>query len=148
MNGIYYWRKKCGLTVKELAELSGLSIVSIQKLEKQVCKTTTLSAYMKIADALGRTVDQLLDSYDPHTLNAGESRRKSSRKALEGNIIALYCRHEDLSYQQLANRLGVTSRERARQLCRTQDAPEKHVSRLAAYEAIPVEEFIKRYAVA
>ena len=146
MNGIYYWRKKSGLTVSELAELSGLSTTSIRKLEKQISTSTTLSIYMMIADALGKSVDQLLETYDPHTLNAGESRRKSSRRALDGNMIALYCRRENLSYQQLADRLGVTSRERARQLCRAQDTPKKHLARLAAYEEISESEFLRRYA--
>ena len=54
---------------------------------------------------------------------------------------------ENLSLQQLAGRMGVTSREWARRVCAEETASPKLLRRLAAFESISEAEFLRRYAV-
>ena len=59
MNRLKLYREKHGMSQEELSEKSGISRVTISKLESgrmSVSKTTTL---VQIADALGETVTEI-----------------------------------------------------------------------------------------
>jgi len=58
-------RKKCNLTQEQLAELTELSVVYISSIERAK-RTPTLDTIVGIVNALGCTVDDLLDGYLKH----------------------------------------------------------------------------------
>ena len=58
-NGIMERRKHMGLTQTELAQMSGVSRMTIYALEHGKCKNTTLRTLNRIASVLGCTVDSL-----------------------------------------------------------------------------------------
>lgn len=53
-------RVKRNLTQKELQELSGVSRVTIRKIEKGLIENVTLSTYKKLAQALEIPVEELI----------------------------------------------------------------------------------------
>ena len=148
INGMLYWRKKRRLTAAELAEQAGLSCATILGLEHEIRLSTSLTVYKSVADALGVTVEMLLKDYDSCELKDGENRRKKTRREFGNSAVAVYCEKHNLTYSQLADRLGLTSRERARQLCQGETASVKHIKTLAEYEDLTIEDFCELYAVA
>lgn len=52
-------REKKGITQEELAKLSGVSRGTIAALENETARTTTTKTLLKIANALGTTVDYI-----------------------------------------------------------------------------------------
>ncbi|MCR5137171.1 MAG: helix-turn-helix domain-containing protein [Oscillospiraceae bacterium] len=146
INGIKFFRQKNRINNAQLAERAGVSVATIIKLEKKIDKKTKLSTCKAIADALGVSIEMLLDNYDESDLLDGDNRRTSKRKEFGSSEIAVYCSKHNLTFQQLADRLGMKSRERARQLCQENEAKIKHIKRLAAYEGLSIEEFCELYA--
>lgn len=57
MNKLKYYRDKKGWSVAELAEKSGVSKVTIYKLERGDSGCTRLTTLRALSNALGRTVD-------------------------------------------------------------------------------------------
>lgn len=53
-------RVKRDLTQKDLQELSGVSRVTIRKIEKSLIENVTLSTYKKLAQALEIPVEELI----------------------------------------------------------------------------------------
>ena len=147
MNGIRFLRKKNKLAVYELSERSQVSAPTIHSLEQAIQPTTALSIYLRLAEALGVTLDELLDDYDPALLKDGDRHAYNGRQKPARNPIAVYRMVENLSLQQLAKRMGVTSREWARRICDEDRASTKLLRRLAAFENLTEAEFLRRYAV-
>lgn len=147
MNGIRFLRKKNKLAVYELSERSQVSVATIHSLERGIQPTTALTIYLRLADALGVTLDELLDDYDPALLKDSDRHAYNGRPKPLRNPIAVYRRDENLSLQQLAKRMGVGTREWARRICGSTEAPPKLLGRLAAFENVTEEEFLHRYAV-
>lgn len=147
MNGIRYFRKKNKLAVYELSELSHVSAPTIHSLESTIQPTTALSIYLRLADTLGVTLDELLDDYDPTLLKDGDRHTYCGNTKPPRNPIAVYRMAENLTLQQLADRMGVTSREWARRICDGDCVSGKLLRRLAAYENMTETEFLHCYAV-
>ncbi len=142
MTGVFYWRRERSLSEDQLADLTDVSVWTIQALEKKIKSTTCFSVYCRIAEVLDVSIENLFAEYNYPV----EKRRGRERKKLDCNAIAVYCREHNITYQQLADRLGLTSRERARQICRANVVSEKHINRLAKFEGLTAEEFCERYA--
>lgn len=53
-------RVKRNLTQKQLQDLSGVSMVTIRKIEKGTIENVTLVTYKKLAKALGIPVEELI----------------------------------------------------------------------------------------
>ncbi len=148
MNGIRFYRQKNRLAICELSQLAQVSAPVIRSLEKKIQPNTALSIYLRLTDALGITLDELLDDYDPALLKDGDRHAHARTKSKPArNPIAVYRRDENLSLQQLADRLGVTSREWARRVCDSKSVRPQHLQLLAAYEGVTEDEFLLRYAV-
>ena len=147
MNGIKYYRKKNKLAIYELSQKSNITAPTIRCLEKTIRPNTSLRTYLRLADSLGVTIDELVDDYNPSLLADGDRHAYPAKNKPVHNHIDVYRREENLSLQQLATRMGVTSREWARRVCNNKVDSPKMLSRLAAYEQISVEEFVRRYAV-
>lgn len=147
MNGIGFYRRKKRLALYELSEMSHVYKGTIHRLEEELNPKTALSIYLRLAEALGVTLDELLKEYDPSLLQAGDRHAYAGGPRTLRNPIAVYRSVENLSLQQLARRLGVTSREWARQVCNEDSVSPLHLGRLAAFEGISEAEFRVRYAV-
>lgn len=148
MNGIRFYRQKNRLAICELSQLAQVSAPVIRALEKKIQPNTALSIYLRLSDALGVTIDELLDDCDPALLKDGDRHAYATSKAKPAcNAIAVYRRDENLSLQQLADRLGVTSREWARRVCDSKSIRPQHLQLLAKYEGVTEDEFLLRYAV-
>lgn len=124
-----------------------MSTGTIRALEEELNPRTSLSIYMRLAEALTVTVDELIDDYDPSLLQDGDRHAYAAKQKSIRNPIAVYRHEENLSLQQLAGRMGVTSREWARRICNEETASPKLLRRLAEFENISEEEFAGRYAV-
>ena len=148
MNGIKYFRCKNRMRVYDLACASDVSVRTITKLEKKLEPTTSLDIYVRIASALSVTLDDLLIDYDDETLQDCDHptvKRKSSKIS---NCIEVYRQEENLTFQQLAARMGGFSRQWAKEVCTAEKPSRKTIVLLAAQEGISLEEFERRYAVA
>jgi transcriptional regulator with XRE-family HTH domain len=53
-------RKKAGWSQQKLAEKAGLSLAVITKIEQGVAKRPSIQTMMKLADALGISLDELV----------------------------------------------------------------------------------------
>jgi len=53
-------RKKVGWSQQKLAEKAGLSLAVITKIEQGVAKRPSIQTMMKLADALGISLDELV----------------------------------------------------------------------------------------
>ena len=58
-------RKKQGLSQQKLAEKAGLSYVMIAKIEQGATKEPSVVSMIKLADALGVTLDELVGRTPP-----------------------------------------------------------------------------------
>mgnify|MGYP000886519004 CR=1 FL=1 len=148
MNGIKYFRLIRGMKAITLAEKTGLSIGTIKNMEKtNIPNRISASNYCKVADVLQATIDDLIKDGYP---NSGGSVPKRapypSRTADERNHIFIYRKEKNMSCQQLADILGLSSRERARQLCSMEMPLEKHLEKLANLENLSIEEFKRKYS--
>ena len=54
------YRKQKGLTQQKLAEKTGLSFNTITKIEQGIGDSPTLKTLVKLADALGVSIDELV----------------------------------------------------------------------------------------
>jgi transcriptional regulator with XRE-family HTH domain len=149
MSGVKYYRIKQGLSREKLAKITGISIPTLIKMENAT-KPGKISArhYRKVADALKVTIDDLIKT-DFSDISDDFPKRSHYTSKTENlvNCIAVYRRNNMLTYERLAVRLGLTTRERARQICASEIPLLKHLATLAKYENISVEEFIQRYSI-
>jgi len=53
-------RKKAGWSQQKLAEKAGLSLAVITKIEQGIAKRPSIQTMMKLADALGISLDELV----------------------------------------------------------------------------------------
>lgn len=148
MNGVKYYRLMRGMKCVTLAEITGLSIGTIKNMEKADQPGGISAAnYRKVSDALQISVDELIKNNYPNSGNRIPFRAfYSSRTGNEHNHIYIYRKEKKMSCQQLADCLGLKTRERARQLCSDERTMAKHVEALAKHEGVSIGEFIRRYS--
>lgn len=148
ITGIKYWRRKKRFTRKELSKRAAVSENFITNAEKEISPQTVFSTYIKLANALSVPLDDLLKEYDDSQLDYCDHATylfKKKRPPENANCIAKYRIDENLTYQQLSEILGITSREGARKICNSSCPSSKHLKTVAAREGISVEEFLFRY---
>ena len=146
INGIEYYRRKRGMSIRALAEKSELSVPYVRSLLHGKGCETALRQYMRLSNALGTPIDTLLPNYDENELDVGRYCTYGSQTEDRGNCITVYRHRKGLSYRQLALRMGCATRESGRQACMHAVPKEKHLRALAAYEGISPEEFCRRYS--
>lgn len=147
ISGTEYHRCKARMSMRTLAKRSGVSLPVLNKLcSGEPPMTTSLEKYMRVAEALGVSIADLLRMHDERELGAGDHTFYPSRTDRMTNCVAVYRREKGLSYAQLARLLGSSNRECGRLACTSERAGKKHVRLLAAYEGISPEQFRARYA--
>lgn len=62
------FRRKKGWSQQKLAEAAGLSYVTITKIEQGRAKKPTIQSMVKLADALGVTLDELVGRTGPRKI--------------------------------------------------------------------------------
>ncbi len=122
-----YLRNFRGLSMMSLAERLHLPFMTVLKLEHG--RGSNLGTLRKAAKFYGVSLDCLARS------DMAATASQISSPAIRSN----------LRYQELAERLGVGSREAARVICKRETARTRHVLTLALYELLSPEEFLERY---
>lgn len=146
MTGVEYYRRKCGLTRPALSAKSGLCVATLMNYEQRgIPDHTPVSPLLNLADALGITLDALLASYEGSDLTTQDRAKRSSSIRSPRNAVSNYRIVHNLRYQELADRLGVSSREAARVICKRETAGKKHILALCCYEQVSPEDFLAHY---
>ena len=146
MTSVEYHRRKHGLTRPALAARSGLSVATLMNYEqKGIPGHTSVTPLLNLADALGVTLDGLLCEHDKSELTTVDRIKRKSRIDSPCNAVSSYRIAHNLRYQELADRLGVGSRESARVICKRETARRKHILTLSRYEKLSPEEFLELY---
>ena len=147
MNGIEFHRRKRKLAQYELAKMSKVTAVTIHHLEKGIDLGTSMVIYIRLAEVLGCTVDDLLADYDPSLLSDGDRHTYNGMHSPAKNIVDMYRITKNLTFELLAVRLGIGSREGARKACNRQNPSQRHLQVLADYEGISRSDFEQIYAL-
>ena len=134
MTGVEYYRRKCGLTRPALSAKSGLCVATLMNYEQR-----------GIPDHTPITLDALLASYEGSDLTTQDRAKRSSSIRSPRNAVSNYRIAHNLRYQELADRLGVGSREAARVICKRETARKKHILALCCYEQVSPEDFLAHY---
>lgn len=146
MTGVEYYRRKRGLTQPALSAMSGICVMTIQNYEhKGVPGRTSVTMLLNLSDALGVTLDELLAEYDERELTTRDRSKRKSYIDSPRNAVSNYRVAHNLRFQELADRLGVGSREAARVICKRETARQKHILALCRYEGMDMEEFLDKY---
>lgn len=149
MIGVKYYRMRRGLSREKLSKITGISIPTLGTMEKanepgSICALS----YRKVADCLNVPIDELIRNDLPDSGDGINKRAPyPSRTENLNNYISIYRKANMLTFEKLALRLGITTRERARQVCSVEIAMSKHVEALARYENISTIEFIQKYSL-
>lgn len=146
MTGFRYWRRKRRMTLQELAQASGCTTAFLITQERKVNPSASSALVAAVAGALGVTMDELFQEYPEETLVGGDhaaTRSRTQGQAL--NVIGQYRLAHNLTYLELATRLGQASRQAARSLCISPHPSPRFLERLAGLEDLKVEEFLCRY---
>lgn len=149
MTGLAYHRILQDLSCKELAEQVGCTKDSVRLYEKHLApqKKGRSSLWLAFSDCLKVPVQELLKTDFPDLTDRKNGRTiRWSKTANPCNPITIYYRTHRLSYRELAERLGRTSRECARKACTAQRASQKHIKALTKYEGISEKAFLRKYA--
>ncbi len=148
MVGLAYYRIYEGLSKQKLAEMTELSIATINKYEHYaLIENGMCCVWMKFSDCLHISVEELLRTDLPDLEDPTDLRKvgKTSGTVNLNNPIAIYRDQERISFQKLAERLHVPHKECARQICVREMPKRKYLETLARYEHITMNEFIRRY---
>lgn len=146
ITGTEYCRRKARISQNTLAKRSGVSLVTVRRMCWAVNpETTTLTTYMRVAEALGVSIRQLLQDRDESELEDGDRAAYPSQTDNPNNCLTVYRHEHGLSLEQLGQRLGGKTRECARRACASEHPPKKHIKTLAAYEGVTPEEFCREY---
>ena len=145
MYGIEYQRLRCRFSVREFAKRAGVSFVYVNR----ACQNPwVISGHIaiKLADALGVSIDELVRVYEGEEVdNFSHRAAVRSRTANPGNCLERYRIANRLTFAELARRLGNTSREAGRKACLQEKPLRKHIHAIAKYEGISEEAFREKY---
>lgn len=148
MTGIKYFRILSQMSREKLAEVTGISIPTLKKMEEasdpsRICA----SNYRKVSTVLGVSADDLIRCDYPDAEDGGPVRTsRKSRADNKYNCISVFRARKGLTYQRLADCMGLGSRQRAHQLCCEEKLLIQHIAILARRENISAGEFIKEYS--
>ena len=145
MYGLQYHRMKKWLSKKELAKLAGCSAQTITRLEKDMPLSTWCGIIDDCAKALGVSMDEIVREYPNRILSAGDHPSTESRTENPHNCLSQYRKTKNLTFEELAIRLGNSTREAGRIACVRSVPLDKDIQKLATFEGISVEDFRRLY---
>lgn len=147
MNGLIFYRRKAKLTRDELSALANVSTGTIMRYEEEGWNGQgNGNTYLRIADVLGTTIDELLRDDLPNL--GGTEPRYAQRSKTENpnNCLTVYRMKHRLTFDQLGQRIGGVTRERARQVCSSATPSDIHILAASNYEGMSEDEFVMKYA--
>ena len=148
MTGVKYFRILSQMSREKLAEITGISIPTLKKMEmtsdpSRICA----SNYRKVSMALRVSADDLIRCDYPDSKDGGPVRTsRKSRVDNKHNCISIFRVKKGLTYQRLADCMKLASRQRAHQLCCEEKPLTEHIEILAQRENMSTGEFIKKYS--
>lgn len=145
ITGLEYYRRKHRWSRFELWRRSGVRRESIEDYEAgaslERCRMHTA---LRLADALGITVDQLLEIHTQDELEVCDKNYRPSEMHDPDNVLTVYRKVHNYTIREFGKILGITGWG-ASKLCRTPVAKEIYVRKLADLEGMSLEEFYETY---
>lgn len=146
MSGFRYWRCKRRMTLQELSQEAGCNRVFLMIQEREANPSASSALVASVAKVLNVTMDELFQEYPAEALEAGDHHGNRSRPGGRPlNVVGRYRLAHNLTYLELADRLGQHSSQAARNLCISPRLSRRSLERLAALENLEVEELLRRY---
>lgn len=146
ITGTEYYRRLYRMRQRDLAKAAGIDHATIHRiLHAANVERMYLHNYVKISDALGVTIDDLLTSHDDSELD-GTGYIPPSDNDNPHNPIGAYRREKSLTLKVLGERLGGLTKERVRKICASDHPSPKHIHTLALYEGLSDVEFCIKYS--
>ena len=148
MTGVKYYRILNKLSREKLAEMTGISIPTLKKMEiatnpSRICA----SNYRKVSLALQVSVCELIRYDFPDPEDGGPVRTpRKSKVDNKNNCISVFRLKKGMTYQRLADYMKLSSRQRAHQICCDEEPLTKYVEMLARCQNMNVADFIKEYS--
>lgn len=146
ITGVEYWRCKRQVSRTDIQMLLGGCSISLNNWTKpkQLLNASNVRNLIRVADRLDVTVDQLFETHSTAELEDGDHLQYESKYNNPYNCLNNYRVGNGLSFQQLADRMGV-SRQYAQEACQTSRAPKAAIKRICAYEKMTPEEFASAF---
>ena len=146
ISGTEYYLRLRRMTQEQLASQAGISKGFLAKiLQCTDYSNIRISGLVRISDALGVPVDDLLEMKDEGELDGGHY-LPPSRSDNPHNSVAVYRLAKGITYETLGVRLGGLTRQGAQKICKYDHPSAKHISRLASYEHMSPEAFRSLYS--
>ncbi len=149
MTGVKHYRILNQLSREKLSEITGISIPTLKKMERasdpsRICA----SNYRNVSTVLSVPVDDLIRCDYPDATDGAPVRSfRKSKSDNKSNCISIFRMKKGLTYKRLADYMGLGSRQRAHQLCSSEeDKCEKYIEILSRHENISTEKFKEKYS--
>lgn len=145
VTGLAYHRRKNRMSKRTLAKVCGVTTGTLINMERDgLSLMTSVVECIRIAGALGVTIDELLMQYPGAALEAGDRGAYGAQSKNPDNPVDNYRVQHNLTYRELGRRLSL-SHQAANNGCRRKVALKAHIERLSEYEKISSAEFMTRY---
>lgn len=144
MNGMKYFRLKGHFSKEQVVQVTGVSQVVLDQMEMEQEHTRNCLFYMALAKFYGVFVEDLLAEYPEETLTPGDQYVRKSTVDPR-NCVEAWRREHYLNYLQVAQTLGLKTRESGRVVCKNPNPRLAHLRTLAQLENMSVEGFLQKY---
>ena len=145
MSGVRYWRLKRRMTYTALGKEAGCGGSTVRRLEDDL-DHASYALLIRIADALGVTVDQLAEEYPEDAVGPGDHpTAKYTMDPVRLNPVGRYCRASNISLPEYAAMAGVHSHQAARRVWTKQKLKPGEILPLAQLAGLSQEEFLVQY---
>ena len=146
MNGVQYWRLKKHMSINALAKAANCCSETIRRLEQTLSQAPS-NRLVRVADALGVTVDDLAAEYSEEHITLGDHPApKYTMDESRLNPVGRFCRAHNISLPQYAAMTGKRSKQAALRVWTKQKLKPEEILPLAQMEGISPEELLLRYA--
>ena len=144
MNGIQYYRLKGRCSKEQVCKVTGLCRPLLDKLEEETEHLNSCKYYMALAQFFDVRVEELLADYDDDTIELGDQYVRPS--CIDNrNCLEAWRLERNLKYEQVAELLGLSSREGGRQACKAKIPKLAHLQKITRSEGITIEAFLEKY---
>lgn len=145
MSGVRYWRLKRRMTYTALGKEAGCGGSTIRRLEDDL-DHASYALLIRIADALGVTVDQLAEEYPEDAIGPGDHPAQTyTVEDSRLNPVGRFCRERNISLPEYAAMAGAHSRQAARRIWTKQKLKPGEILPLAQLAGLSQEEFLVQY---
>lgn len=145
MSGVRYWRLKRRMTYTALGKEAGCSGSTVRRLEDDL-DHASYALLIRIADALGVTVDQLAEEYPEDAVGPGDHPAQTyTVDDSRLNQVGRFCRASNISLPEYASMAAINSRQAALRVWTKQKLKPGEILPLARLAGLSQEEFLIQY---